>query len=136
MIGEVCKVLGHCFNLKLLDLSGNKYIGDDGILNLQKGEKILQIDPVLIGLKHIKHLKLNGLDSIGDQSLIKLCTVCAPCISELELNKCENLSDFGIDNLLKKMKFLKRIHINGITQLKIEHIEDWRLNFPNIEIIK
>ena len=51
LTGEVCKAIGKCFELQILDLTGWSSIGDDGINNLAAGSIQVEDKIVIVGLK-------------------------------------------------------------------------------------
>lgn len=75
LTGEVCKAIAKCFELQILDLTACKNIGDDGLSHLASGSIQGEEKAVLVGLKHLKILKLNNLDMITDSGVIRLLKI-------------------------------------------------------------
>lgn len=85
LTGEVCKAIGKCFELQILDLTGCKCIGDDGLNHLASGSIKGEEKPILVGLKNLEILKLNNLDMINDSGLIRLLKM-SDKITHLEIS--------------------------------------------------
>lgn len=102
-------------NLEELDFTGDTNIGDEGLLLLAKGEIKQEggAPSIIVGLQKLRILKLNGLVKISDHQLLKVC-LSSHVLEHLELTKCENLTEYSIDMLIKQMPTLKFIDINSI----------------------
>lgn len=73
-IPEFGKALGVCFNLESLDLAGCKHITDEFFNHLTSGAITNEEGTVQKpGLAELQNAKLNQLENIFDQSVIKLC---------------------------------------------------------------
>ena len=70
----------------------------------------------MIGLQKLTILKLNGLIKMSDHPLIKLCTS-SHTLEHLELTKCEALTEYGIDMIIKQVTTLKFIDMNCIAAI-------------------
>lgn len=84
-----------CFGLQSLDFSGSINIDDAGMMLLPKGSVKQEEATVVVGLKKLKYIKLNGLVKITDHPLMKLCEQ-APELESLEISKCEGITEFAI----------------------------------------
>lgn len=67
----------------------------------------------LIGLPNLRILKLSGLSKITDHPLLKL-TQTSKVLEHLELCKCELLTEYSIENVIKGTPSLKYLDLNGI----------------------
>jgi hypothetical protein len=64
-------------------------------------------------LPHLRILKISGLSKITDHPLIKL-TQTSKVLEHLEICKCELLTEYSIDNIIKGTPTLKYLDLNGI----------------------
>lgn len=64
----------------------------------------------------MKVLKLNGLNKISDHPLLKICTS-SNVLEHLELARCEAITEYSIDMIMKTIATLKFIDINFIPAL-------------------
>lgn len=135
MTGAFCTTLSHAFHLEELDLSGNTSIGDDGIMFLPKGEikddhgKTLEV----IGLPRLRVLKLCGITKVTDHSLMKLCQT-TRVLEHLELTKCELITEYSIDAILKGNTSLVFLDLNGIPAITQPTLDNLRLIRPDLMI--
>ena len=67
----------------------------------------------LIGLPNLRILKLSGLFKITDHPLIKL-TQTSKVLEHLELCKCELLTEYSIENIIKGTPTLRYLDLNSI----------------------
>jgi hypothetical protein len=65
------------------------------------------------GLPKLRRLKLSGLSKITDHPLLKL-TQTTKVLEHLEICKCELITDYSIDNIIKGSPNLKYLDLNGI----------------------
>ena len=98
-----------------MDLTGCSNIGDDGIGALPKGERRNEEtrSNELIGLPKLRILKLSGLNKISDHPLLKL-TQTSKVLEHLEVCKCELLTEYSIENIIKGTLTLKYLDLNSI----------------------
>ena len=135
MTGAFCNALSHAFYLEELDLSGDSSIGDDGIVSLPKGEtkdeqgKTLEV----IGLPRLRVLKLNGLVKTTDHSLLKLCQT-SRVLEHLELTRCELITEYSIDGIIKGCTNLVFLDLNGIPAVTPAQLEAFRQLRPELMI--
>lgn len=135
MTGAFCHALSQAFSLEELDLSGDSSIGDDGIAILPKGEtkdengKTLEV----IGLPRLRVLKLNGLVKTTDHSLLKLCQT-SRVLEHIELTKCELLTEYSIDGIIKGCTNLVFLDLNGIPAVTPAQLEVFRQLRPELMI--
>ena len=61
----------------------------------------------------MKTVKLNFLQKINDNSVSKICQS-SPILEHLELQGCENLTEFVIESIAKNFKNIQFIDINHI----------------------
>lgn len=115
MNSVICHSLSYCFELEELDLTGNSSIGDDGIMQLPKGEikdsfgKVVEV----VGLPNLRLLKLGGINKMTDHSIMKLCHT-SKVLEHLELTKCELLTEYSIEGIIKQNASLVFLDLNGI----------------------
>lgn len=116
MVGAVfCNTLAHCFELEEIDLSGDVMLDDNSIMLLPKGElkdhhgKTIEV----VGLQKLRLAKLNGLTKLTDHSVIKLAAT-SKVLEHLELTKCEQLTEYAIDSIIKQNGSLVFLDLNGI----------------------
>ena len=64
-------------------------------------------------MPHLRILKLSGLGKITDHPLIKL-TQTSKVLEHLEICKCELVTEYSIDNIIKGSPALKYLDLNGI----------------------
>jgi len=102
MNGTFCGALSLAFELEEVDLTGDSSIGDEGLSILPKGE--LKNEETrsseLIGLPKLKVIKLGGLVKITDHAVMKLVAT-SKHIEHIELTKCEALTEYSIDHIIK-----------------------------------
>ena len=113
--GAFCVPLSHAFELEELDFTGSSNIGDDGITALPKGEvrnEELRVNEV-IGLPKLRIVKLGGLQKVTDHPVLKLAQT-SKVLEHLELTKCELLTEYSIENLIKAATSLKYLDLNGV----------------------
>ena len=127
--GEVTKSIAQCRNLKVLDLTGCKGIDEMGMQNMIKGylpQKDTAEKLTIVGLQQLEQLKLNNLDKIYDSSVVNIMRNC-PMLTHLELNKCENMTDFLFEAITvqKVAPKLKYLDINMIKNFKPEPLEEF-----------
>jgi len=67
-------------------------------------------------------VKLNGLLKMSDHPLIKLCHA-APQLEHLELTKCEAITEYSIDNIIRNNTSLKFIDLNAIPAITPQVLE-------------
>ena len=133
MTGAFCAPLSRCFNLEELDLTGDVNVGDDGIQQLPRGDVLVENKPQIVGLQKLRILKLNGLTKVSDHSLIKLCAA-SHVIEHIELTKCEGLTDYSIDMVIKQAQTLKFIDLNSIPAITPQVLEQLKLIKPELLI--
>lgn len=115
MTGAMCHPISHAFELQELDLTGNSNVSDDGVIQLVKGERRneeLRINEV-IGLPRLRVLKLGGISKMTDTPAIKLAQT-SKVLEHLELTKCELLTEYSLENIIRSVTSLKYLDLNGI----------------------
>ena len=90
--------LGHCYNLETLDVSGSHGIEDDGGRQITSATVTVGNESVKPGLQYMHTLKISG-SSIGDATL-PLIIKTMPNLEHVELCKCEQVGEFGIQQLI------------------------------------
>ena len=128
--GEITKTIAKCFQLRIIDLSGVKGIDEAGLGNIVKGSiepKEFGEKATLVGLQYLTSLKLNTLDKIFDSSIVNILRAC-PNMQQLELNKCENVSEFLFEAITnqKVAPNLKYLDNNKIKNIKADPLEEFR----------
>ena len=135
MNSQICHPISHCFELEELDLTGNCHIGDDGITQLPKGElkdhngKVIEV----VGLPNLRLLKLGGINKMTDHSLMKLCNT-SKVLEHLELTKCELLTEYSIDGIIKQNPSLVFLDLNGIPAITQPILDTLRQLKPELLI--
>jgi hypothetical protein len=115
MTGAFCHSLAHCFELEELDLSSDPHIDDNSILMLPKGEikdehgKVVEV----VGLPKLRLIKLNGLVKVTDHSIMKLFPT-TKVLEHFELTKCELLTEYSIEAVIKGSPSLVFLDLNSI----------------------
>lgn len=73
-IADFGKALGQCFKLESLDLGGCKHITDEFFFNLTSGSYTNADGQVVKpGLANLQCAKLNRLEGIFNESVLKIC---------------------------------------------------------------
>jgi hypothetical protein len=98
---------------------------------LPKGDAKFEDQTVVVGLKRLRIIRLNGLSKITDHPLLKLCEQ-APDLEQLEVSRCETLTDFSIQSIIRNCANLKFIDINGIPAFKYSVLDEMRTVNPNL----
>ena len=135
MTGGFCVPLSHAFALEELDISGCTMLDDISVLQLPKGEikdhhgKVVEV----VGLQHLRIVKLCGLAKLTDHSVIKLCAS-SKVLEHLELTKCELLTEYSIDNILKQNLSLTFLDLNGIPAITPVVLDALKLQVPALLI--
>ena len=115
MNAAFCFALSFAFELEELDLTGDIHVGDDGLMLLPKGEvkntetKAMEI----IGLPRLRVIKFGGLAKMTDHSIMKIAHS-SNVLEHLELSKCEQLTEYSIENIIKSNSSLMFLDLNGI----------------------
>jgi hypothetical protein len=131
--GEVCKAIGKLFELEILDLTGCKNIGDDGLNHLVTGSIPGEERPIIIGLKNLAILKLNSLDMLNDGSLVRLLKM-SNKITHLEVSTCSNLTEYFFVQLGTAAPQLEFIDMNMIDSMTPKIFDEFRENNPKLNI--
>lgn len=93
--------LAYAFKLEELDLSGCTNLPDDGFHLMCKGVVKNEDDQEIYpGFDYLRTLKLNGVKNLTDHNLLKICAM-AKCLSHLEITKCESLTEYSIEMIVK-----------------------------------
>lgn len=109
-----CVALSHAFHLEEIDLTGDVHVGDDGLSALSKGDiKLENNQSQVIGLLKLRIAKFSGLTKMADHSIMKLCST-SLALEHLELTKCEGLTEYSIDHIIRTSNSLKFIDLNSI----------------------
>lgn len=131
--GEVCKAVGKLFSLEFLDLTGCKNIGDDGMNHLTTGSIQGEEKPIIVGLKHLKILKLNSLDMINDGSLVRLLKM-SNQVTHLEVSTCSNLTEYFFAQIGMAAPNLTFIDMNMLDCMTVKIFEEFKENHPKLNI--
>lgn len=67
-------------------------------------------------------IKLNGLAKMTDHSVMKLCHA-SNVLEHLELTKCESITEYSIDTIIKQTTTLKFIDLNSIPAITPQVLE-------------
>ena len=92
------ETLGQCYNLETLDVSGSKGIDDDGGRHITNATVTVGNESVKPGLQYLHTLKVNA-STISDATL-PLLIKAMPNLEHVELCKCEQIGEFGINSLI------------------------------------
>ena len=76
---------------------------------------------------------MNGLNKISDHCLLKVCQS-SHVLEHLELTKCENLTEYSIDMLIKQVPTLKFIDVNSIPAITPQVLEQLKTIKPDLLI--
>ena len=135
MTGAFCQALAYAFALEELDLSGDSSIGDDGIAVLPKGEVKDEFGKTLevVGLPKLKVLKLNGIVKASDHNVLKLCQT-SRVLEHIELTRCELMTEYSVDLLIKGCTNLVFLDLNGIPAITPQALENFRQLKPDLMI--
>lgn len=129
MVGAVfCNTLAHCFELEEIDLTGDTMLDDNSVMLLPRGElkdhhgKTIEV----VGLQKLRLAKLNGLIKITDHSVIKLAAT-SKVLEHLELTRCELLTEYAIESVIKQNGSLVFLDLNGIPAIAQPALDNLRL---------
>ena len=73
-------------------------------------------------MQKLRILKLSGLNKITDHPLLKL-TQSSRVLEHLEVCKCELLTEYSIENIIKATPTLKYLDLNGIPAIIPQALE-------------
>ncbi len=85
------------------------------------------------GLPHLRILKLSGLSKITDHPLIKLAQT-SKVLEHLEICKCELITEYSIDNIIKGSPSLKYLDLNGIPAITPQVLDTIKTFKPDLLI--
>jgi len=125
-------MLGHCFNLETLDVTGSNGIDDEGIRQLTAVAITVGNDTVKPGLKYCHTLKMSNA-KITDAVLPSLVK-CMPNLEHVELCKCEGLGEFGIGKLLSDCEQLIYLDINKVPIVNYGFLDELKNSKPDLLI--
>ena len=106
------ETLGFCFNLETLDVTGSNAITGDGVTLLSNAAITHGNESVKPGLAFCHTLKINGA-SIGDAHMGTLAKI-MPNLEHLEIIKCIEVAEFGINTLIEKLPKLQFLDVAKI----------------------
>lgn len=86
-------------------------------------------------LRNLEVLKLGGLSTISESSLITLITK-APNLKLLDLNGLDKLTDYALNLIVKSLPNLENLLINFTPNVSQTVIEDLKQIKPKINIIR
>jgi len=130
-VAEFGKALGNCFKLQSFDLSGNKHMTDEFFSNLTSqavGPEGKQEKP---GLAELHTAKMAFLVNISDVSVQKVCQT-SKVLEHLEINGCEKITEFGLDNIFKNFHSLQFVDLNLIPVITPALLEQLKAHRPDI----
>ena len=128
MKDDFAKSLAVCFKIQSIDLSGCRNLTDmffNALLNGEKKEGTSMTKP---GLSDLQTLKINFLQKILDNSVLKMVKNCSS-LEHLELAGCETLTEFAIETIVKDFRNITFIDVNHIpvmTQAFFETLKEHR----------
>jgi hypothetical protein len=132
--GEVCKAIGKCFELQVLDLTGCKNIGDDGLNHLASGSiENEEGKPILKGLKLLKLVKFNNMDMINDSSVIRLLKI-SDKVKHLEVSTCVSLTEYLFSQLSMVAPNLEFVDMNMIPAMTQKYYDEFVELNPKLKI--
>lgn len=137
MQSHFANVLGRCYNLEYLDLSGNYNMDDTMVMQMMRNMTQVEGEndgrAYYKGLQHLHTAKIGGLQ-ISNMNLGQLVKL-APKLEHIELTRCTNITDCGIQDLLRNHgKNLKFLDLNYIPELKWAFWDELRNNYPDLLI--
>ena len=126
------EVLGQCWNLETLDVSGSNGIEDDIGRTLPAAGITVGNQPVKPGLQYCHTLKLNGANITG----VTLNTISKsiPNLEHIELSKVEGLDEFGVNALLKNCQNVIYLDITSTQVCKYEFLDELKETHPQLLI--
>jgi hypothetical protein len=133
LTGEACKAIAKCFEIQILDLTACKNIGDDGMNNLASGSIQGEEKSILVGLKHLKILKLNNLDMITDSGVIRLLKI-SDKVTHLEVSTCLNLTEYFFMQISQVAPHLQFLDMNLIPAMTPKLFDEFKENHPKLII--
>ena len=89
---------------------------------LPKHEVTVGAEKIKPGMNYLHTLRLNGL-SIGDLAIMELLKV-TKSIEHIELAKCSNITEGGINKLIESCENLMYIDMNGIPAITYPFLDD------------
>jgi len=96
-----------------------------------KNEELRTVE--VIGLPNLRVAKLGGLVKMTDHGLMKL-TQTSKVLEHLEVTKCELLTEYSLDNIIKGTSSLKFLDLNGIPAITQPILDNLRQIKPDLLI--
>ena len=106
------EVLGQCWNLETLDVTGSKGIDDEGGRLITAQSVTYMNETIKPGLQYCHTLKING-STISDATLPSIIKA-MPDLQHIELCKCEAVGEFGINSILQNCPNLIYLDLNKV----------------------
>ena len=134
-------MLAKCKEIKVLDLSGNSALTDTTLSAMSKGRKLVYLILVVnanhepLGPENLKELKLNSLELITDNALLKLL-ILNKGLEKLELCKCSLIEDNILTGVTNTLICLRIIDINWCPLITQEAIDKANRTRPALRIIR
>lgn len=94
---------------------------------------IIDDKPTVIGLQHLKILKLNKLDLINDSSLIRLLKA-SEKVTHLEISNCINLTEYFFTQVSQAAPNLQFLDMNLIPSMTEKLFEEFKEQNPKLNI--
>ena len=113
---DFCETMSLCPLLEVLDISGMSNVNDEGLTFFYQMSKEREKAREECTFENLKELKLNLLDKITDDALLKIVAKNKK-IDTLELIKCTNLTEVGILAAVKMLVCLKKLNLNLIPDI-------------------
>lgn len=135
MNGTICNALSLCFELEELDLSGTVSIDDNALMVLPRGElkdhhgKVIEV----VGLPKLRLVKLCSLSKLTDHSVMKLALT-TKVLEHFELTRCELLTEYSIEAIIKGNQTLTFLDLNGIPAITQPVLDNLRQIKPELLI--
>ena len=100
---------------------------------LYKGDIRQDEQNIVIGLRRLKVLKLNGLSKITDHPLSKIVET-SEYLEHLEVARCEALTGNAMKILIQKCPKLKLVDMNGVKELTYTILDEIRTMCPELMV--
>jgi len=128
--GSFFEVLGFCWNLETLDVTGSHGIEDEAGRQLTNATLSFGNDTIKPGLQYCHTLKMNGAN-LSDATLPTVIKS-MPNLEHVELCRCEQIGEFGIKNLLENCPKLIYLDINKVPIVSYAFLDELKTTHPNL----
>ena len=126
------ETLGFCFNLELLDVTGSNNITGEAVTHLNNATVTVGNETVRPGLQYCHTLKINGA-TIGDAQMGTLVKI-MPNLEHIEIIKCEQIAEFGINTIIERLPKLQFLDIAKIPVVSYAFLDELKKTKPDLLI--